>query len=250
MGRAVAAAHGYAAATWIAPGSRTQAIRPCRQAIEHRLGKPDFRLASWSRGFRAEGVLAAHGRPVDVLAGLRDLSENPRARVVPGAGLAGARSTRLLRAAGRAGLLGIGKPAREGAPNATFAPEIPIRAFGLSLFVLLALRATAIQPAELGLLRRCHLELPSKWRRQRYPSSSTWRKSRDEPRKATGSGPGTKRDGPVNGLRTSGELFDRTYGQLTAGADIYKRELLGAFDEGRSPALGRYLDAEGEADAA
>ena len=73
---------------------------------------------------------------------------------------------------------------------------------------------------------------------------------RDEPRKATGSGPGTKRDGPVNGLKTSGELFDRTYGQLTAGADIYKRELLGAFDEGRSPALGRYLDAEGEADAA
>jgi hypothetical protein len=51
-------------------------------------------------------------------------------------------------------------------------------------------------------------------------------------------------------MGTSVKMIDRTYGHLIAGADIYERELLDAFDEGRSPALGRYLDAEGEADAA
>ena len=51
-------------------------------------------------------------------------------------------------------------------------------------------------------------------------------------------------------MGTSVKMIDRTYGHLIAGADIYERELLDAFDEGRSPALGRYLDAEGEDDAA
>ena len=45
-------------------------------------------------------------------------------------------------------------------------------------------------------------------------------------------------------------MIDRTYGHLVAGADAYERDLLDAFDEGRSGPLGRYLDAVDEADAA
>ena len=37
-------------------------------------------------------------------------------------------------------------------------------------------------------------------------------------------------------MGTSVKMIDRTYGHLIAGADIYERELLDAFDEGRSPA--------------
>ena len=45
-------------------------------------------------------------------------------------------------------------------------------------------------------------------------------------------------------MGTSVKMIDRTYGHLVAGADVYERELLDAFDEGRSRPLGRYLDAE------
>jgi len=50
-------------------------------------------------------------------------------------------------------------------------------------------------------------------------------------------------------MGTSVKMIDRTYGHLVAGADAYERELLDAFDSGSKP-LGRYLDAESEADAA
>jgi integrase len=50
-------------------------------------------------------------------------------------------------------------------------------------------------------------------------------------------------------MGTSVKMIDRTYGHLVAGADAYERELLDAFDAGSKP-LGRYLDAEGERDAA
>jgi integrase len=51
-------------------------------------------------------------------------------------------------------------------------------------------------------------------------------------------------------MGTSVKIIDRTYGHLVAGADAYERDLLDAFDEGRSGPLGRYLDAEEAADAA
>ena len=51
-------------------------------------------------------------------------------------------------------------------------------------------------------------------------------------------------------MGTSVKMIDRTYGHLVAGADAYERELLDAFDEGRSGPLGHYLDAEEAADAA
>ena len=51
-------------------------------------------------------------------------------------------------------------------------------------------------------------------------------------------------------MGTSVKMIDRTYGHLVAGADAYERDLLDAFDEGRSGPLGRYLDAEESADAA
>lgn len=45
-------------------------------------------------------------------------------------------------------------------------------------------------------------------------------------------------------------MIDRTYGHLVAGADVYERDLLDAFDAGRSGADGRYPGAEEAADAA
>ncbi|HEX8244894.1 MAG TPA: hypothetical protein VF541_15405 [Longimicrobium sp.] len=39
-------------------------------------------------------------------------------------------------------------------------------------------------------------------------------------------------------------MIDRTYGHLARGADDYERELLDAFDTGRSGGNGRYLGAE------
>jgi integrase len=51
-------------------------------------------------------------------------------------------------------------------------------------------------------------------------------------------------------MGTSVKMIDATYGLLIAGADIYERELLDAFDEGRSAAVGRFSDAEEAADAA
>jgi integrase len=51
-------------------------------------------------------------------------------------------------------------------------------------------------------------------------------------------------------MGTSVKMIDQTYGHLVTGADVYERELLDAFDEGRSGPLGRYLDVEAEADAA
>jgi integrase len=50
-------------------------------------------------------------------------------------------------------------------------------------------------------------------------------------------------------MGTSVKMIDRTYGHLVAGADTYERQLLDAFDEAPDR-LGRYLDAEGERDAA
>jgi hypothetical protein len=50
-------------------------------------------------------------------------------------------------------------------------------------------------------------------------------------------------------MGTSVKMIGRTYGHLMAGADVYERELLDAFDAGLQP-LGRYLDAEPEENAA
>jgi integrase len=50
-------------------------------------------------------------------------------------------------------------------------------------------------------------------------------------------------------MGTSVKMIDATYGHLIAGADVYERELLDAFDEGRGQPVGRYLDAR-EAGAA
>lgn len=55
---------------------------------------------------------------------------------------------------------------------------------------------------------------------------------------------------PARRMGTSVKMIDQTYGHLVTGADEYERELLDAFDEGRSGAAGRYLDAEAERDAA
>ena len=44
-------------------------------------------------------------------------------------------------------------------------------------------------------------------------------------------------------------MIDRAYGHLVAGADSYERELLDAFDAGRSGPNGRYFGGEGEQDA-
>ena len=51
-------------------------------------------------------------------------------------------------------------------------------------------------------------------------------------------------------MGTSVKMIDQTYGHLVTGADVHERELLDAFDEGRSGPVGRYSDAEAEADAA
>jgi integrase len=47
-------------------------------------------------------------------------------------------------------------------------------------------------------------------------------------------------------MGTSLLMIDRTYGHLARGADDYERELLDAFDAGRSGGNGRYLGAEFE----
>jgi hypothetical protein len=50
-------------------------------------------------------------------------------------------------------------------------------------------------------------------------------------------------------MGTSVKMIDRTYGHLVAGADAYERQPLDAFDEAPER-LERYLDAEGERNAA
>jgi hypothetical protein len=40
-------------------------------------------------------------------------------------------------------------------------------------------------------------------------------------------------------MGTSVKMIDRTYGHLVAGADVYERELLDAFDQAQSRQLGR-----------
>jgi hypothetical protein len=45
-------------------------------------------------------------------------------------------------------------------------------------------------------------------------------------------------------MGTSVKMIDRTYGHLVAGADVYERELLDAFDEAQSRPLGRAVDAQ------
>ncbi len=51
-------------------------------------------------------------------------------------------------------------------------------------------------------------------------------------------------------MGTSVKMIDRTYGHLVAGADVYERELLDAFDERQQEAVGRYLDVLETRDAA
>jgi integrase len=51
-------------------------------------------------------------------------------------------------------------------------------------------------------------------------------------------------------MGTSVKMIDRTYGHLVAGADVYERELLDAFDARASEALGRAVDALEVQDAA
>jgi hypothetical protein len=45
-------------------------------------------------------------------------------------------------------------------------------------------------------------------------------------------------------MGTSVKMIDRTYGHLVAGADVYERELLDAFDQAQSRQLGRAVDAQ------
>jgi hypothetical protein len=45
-------------------------------------------------------------------------------------------------------------------------------------------------------------------------------------------------------MGTSVKMIDRTYGHLVAGADVYERELLDAFDEAQAGRLGRAVDAQ------
>jgi hypothetical protein len=51
-------------------------------------------------------------------------------------------------------------------------------------------------------------------------------------------------------MGTSVKMIDRTYGHLVAGADVYERELLDAFDQTQSRPLGRAVDALEACDAA
>lgn len=51
-------------------------------------------------------------------------------------------------------------------------------------------------------------------------------------------------------MGTSVKMIDRTYGHLVAGADVYERELLDAFDDRPSSEDGRNLGTEEAADAA
>jgi hypothetical protein len=51
-------------------------------------------------------------------------------------------------------------------------------------------------------------------------------------------------------MGTSVKMIDRTYGHLVAGADVYERELLDAFDQAQGGQLGRAVDAHEVADAA
>jgi hypothetical protein len=51
-------------------------------------------------------------------------------------------------------------------------------------------------------------------------------------------------------MGTSVKMSDRTYGHLVAGADVYERELLDAFDRAQRGQLGRAVDAQEVADAA
>jgi integrase len=51
-------------------------------------------------------------------------------------------------------------------------------------------------------------------------------------------------------MGTSVKMIDRTYGHLVAGADVYERELLDAFDRAQPRQFGRAVDAQEVADAA
>jgi hypothetical protein len=51
-------------------------------------------------------------------------------------------------------------------------------------------------------------------------------------------------------MGTSVKMIDRTYGHLVAGADVYERELLDAFDRAQRRQLGRVVDAHEVGDAA
>jgi integrase len=51
-------------------------------------------------------------------------------------------------------------------------------------------------------------------------------------------------------MGTSVKMIDRTYGHLVAGADVYERELLDAFDSAQADSDGRAVDAQEDADAA
>ncbi len=51
-------------------------------------------------------------------------------------------------------------------------------------------------------------------------------------------------------MGTSVKMIDRTYGHLVAGADVYERELLDAFDGAQAQLVGRAVDALEDRDAA
>jgi integrase len=51
-------------------------------------------------------------------------------------------------------------------------------------------------------------------------------------------------------MGTSVKMIDRTYGHLVAGADVYERELLDAFDSAQFAPDGRAVDAQEDRDAA
>ncbi len=51
-------------------------------------------------------------------------------------------------------------------------------------------------------------------------------------------------------MGTSVKMIDRTHGHLVAGADVYERDLLDAFDRAEAGPLGRAVDAQEAASAA
>ena len=150
-----------------------------------RLCKPDFAVCGLVAMVAPEAAFRALGRVMDTL-GVAYVG-------VPGRSL---RDWLGARDAGPGSACAAADTIPRGATPAAWAAssETSVGAVCLLALALLALGSAAVEPAELRLRRRCHVEFPSEWQRRRYSYSLG---------AARVAVPG--RDCLVTGLRTSGE---------------------------------------------
>ena len=230
---------GAATSRWSQPGSnrRFPACKAKRGLRDIARGRPFYGLASRKSEVCVvvAGDCRADGRSCGVMdgrwtrwPGLKDSSENSReggwslARRERGDDHAMRRDAACRPPGPAADAVGPPRP-RGAAPTASaLPPDSPIRAIGRRRLQVLALRAKAVKPAELGLLRRCHRELSCKRQRRRYSCSPIGCNGCGEPSKGLSPDACARRAGPVSAISTSGKLFAprRQGGEVLSAAPL------------------------------